>query len=126
MYPLWWSWIFLQPVLQVYPQVFNGVEVKRLCYNFLTSFPFFPFLFLIRRSTFLISTGGIPFLYLSFHQNSLIHMPSFFHLLHSLMHSSIALHNLMHFSIASKAVHSFTIRYLQVGYQYSSLDLNIL
>src|ERR1700678_2674614 len=74
----------------------------------------------------LISTGGLPFLYFSFHQNGLIHMPSFFHLLHSLMHSSIALHNLMHFSIASKAVHSFTIRYLQVGYQYSSLDLNIL
>src|ERR1700678_1116816 len=74
----------------------------------------------------LISTGGLPFLYFSFHQNSLIHMPSFFHLLHSLMHSSIALHNLMHFSIASKAVHSFTIRYLQVGYLYSSLDLNVL
>src|ERR1700678_2519861 len=83
----------------------------------------------------LISTGGLPFLYFSFHQNGLIHMPSFFHLLHSLMHSSIALHNLMHFSIASKAMHfsiaskamhSFTIRYLQVGYLYSSLDLNIL
>src|ERR1700678_3954980 len=94
-----------------------------VCYNFLTS-SLLPFLFLFCQSTFPISTGGTPLLYLSFPSEQpdtrYTCPPSFF------LHSFHLLHSLMHSGIASKAVHSFTIRYLQVGYLYSSLDLNVL
>src|ERR1700678_2556734 len=43
--------------------VFNSIDTR--CYNFLTS-SLLPFLFLFCQSTFPISTGGTPLLYLSF------------------------------------------------------------
>src|SRR5580692_9341405 len=56
-----------------------------LCYNCFPLISFFLYSH-IHRFTFLISTGGTPFLYIYlFHQNFLIHM-LFFHFLHSLVH----------------------------------------
>jgi hypothetical protein len=57
-----------------------------------------------------------------FHQNFLIHMPSFY-FLHSLVHSLL---NFLFDKHSLKAMHLFTIRYFQVGYLSPSLDLNVL
>ena len=57
-----------------------------------------------------------------FHQNFLMHMPSFY-FLHSLVHS---LQNLPFNKHSLRAIHLFTIKYFQVGYLFPSLDLNVL
>src|SRR5271168_2967458 len=78
----------------------------------------FPFTF------YLISTNGYllspPFYIYLFYQNDLIHMPFFssytaFHLSHSLVHS---LQNFLFNKHSLKAMHSFTIKYFQVGYLF--------
>ena len=75
-----------------------------------------------RRSISLISTGGTPFLYLSFPSE-----PSDAHAFLSLLaqpyafpsEPSVIKHSL-------KAMRLFTIKYFQVGYLSLSLDLNVL
>src|ERR1700678_1151150 len=76
--------------------------------------PFFPF-----YSTFLISTGVIPFLYLSFPSEL-----SDTHAFLLLLAQPCAF--LLFKKHSLKAMHFFTIKYFQVGYLFPSLDLNIL
>src|ERR1700678_2043587 len=89
------------------------------------SLPLFPISLSILNSAdllFLSSSVETLFYIYLFHQTFLIHM-LFFYFLHSLVHS---LQNFLFNKHSLKAMHLFTIKYLQVGYLFPSLDLNVL
>src|ERR1700678_3639520 len=96
----------------------GGEETKgpkrRVCYNFLTSFPF--------SLSILFSLSPpveSPFLYLSFPSEL-----SDTHAFPLLLAQPCAF--LLFNKHSLKAMHFFTIKYFQVGYLFPSLDLNVL
>ena len=101
----------------------KGGESKDTYVTIFLPYSLFPFLFLILPIYFSYLHRWNPLFYIYlFHQNFLIHMPSFY-FLHSLVHS---LQNFLFNKHSLKAMHLFTIKYLQVGYLFPSLDLNVL